>query len=347
VHEAGAALSRRTKYDLFISYNTEDRPLVRELAEDLHRFGVRVWWDAWEMKPGDFIRDRINDGITSAGYFLAVLSPSALRSNWVKYELTSGMLLEIERAGVRVVPALVAGLRVDSLPVDLRAKKCLLLDPDNYRASVEELVDLVKPERRQRAELLNRLRDPKDVFRSAAVLRPYALHQHDQTVEKAALEGLRKIGGPEAVVVVTERALNTWGVSAIERALKTLMRMRADSGLLALCTTLLRDSRYLIEKINTIAETNPEVSEALADFDGVTDWEIAERLGKVLNVFYTSPNPEIRYGTALSRALLPPTHLAGKVDPPPEDLTAEAVEFADQALPNLTAVLRNCDRYGM
>ncbi|MBB5806612.1 hypothetical protein F4560_006380 [Saccharothrix ecbatanensis] len=347
MHEAGAALRRRTKYDLFISYNTEDRPLVRELAEDLHRFGVRVWWDAWEMKPGDFIRDRINDGITSAGYFLAVLSPSALRSNWVKYELTSGMLLEIERAGVRVVPALVAGLSVGSLPVDLRAKKCLLLDPDNYRASVEELVDLVKPERRQRAELLNRLRDPKDVFRSAAVLRPYALHQHDQTVEKAALEGLRKIGGPEAVVVVTERALNTWGVSAIERALKTLMRMRADSGLLAFCTTLLRDSRYLIEKINTIAETSPEVSEALADFDGVTDWEIAERLGKVLNVFYTSPNPEIRYGTALSRALLPPTRLAGKVDPPPEDLTAEAVKFADQALPNLTAVLRNCDRYGM
>lgn len=72
------------EYDLFVSYNRTDRALVGSIAERLRRARVRVWYDDWEMKPGDSLRERISDGIENASFFIAVLSPAALSSSWGK-----------------------------------------------------------------------------------------------------------------------------------------------------------------------------------------------------------------------------------------------------------------------
>jgi hypothetical protein len=208
------------RYDLFVSYSHDDRHLVQKIAHDLSGVSVRLWWDIWEMKPGDSLRGRIGEGISATKFFLLILSNSSLRSNWVKYELDSGMLLEIEQQGVRVIPALVPGLQIEKVPTDLRVKKCLLLDNASYQQSMAALVDLIKPERRQRAELLERLRNPSGEFASAQALRRYTIGVHDQTIEKAALDGLAKLGDPDSVVVVAERALNDWACLAYGKRLK-------------------------------------------------------------------------------------------------------------------------------
>src|SRR5215468_2555636 len=110
------------KFDVFVSYSHADKALVESLAKALRRRHVRVWIDGWEMKPGDILRDKISDGIANASFFFVVLSPSALASRWVKYELNSGMIDEIEQRHVRVIPAIAGQAEFADLPGDLRAK---------------------------------------------------------------------------------------------------------------------------------------------------------------------------------------------------------------------------------
>jgi hypothetical protein len=71
--QAGTLLAKSTMRDkdLFISYSSRDRAFVEKLARDLVRFGVRVWWDQGEIKVGDSLNRRIQEGIfTSRGSIL-------------------------------------------------------------------------------------------------------------------------------------------------------------------------------------------------------------------------------------------------------------------------------------
>jgi hypothetical protein len=47
------------KYDVFLSHKSKDKAVVRELAERLRRDGLRVWFDEWEIHPGDPVLKRI------------------------------------------------------------------------------------------------------------------------------------------------------------------------------------------------------------------------------------------------------------------------------------------------
>lgn len=140
------------RYDIFVSYSHSDRELVQQFAHllDVHR--VRVWFDGWEMRPGDVLRERISEGIANADYLLVVLSPAALSSNWVKYELNSSMIREIEQGHVVVIPALAPGVEHQMLPNDLRGKLYVdLRDPQSRAAGVQQIVALVNPEARPEA----------------------------------------------------------------------------------------------------------------------------------------------------------------------------------------------------
>jgi hypothetical protein len=39
-------------FDVFLSHNSKDKPAVIELALRLQANGVKVWLDAWELRPG-------------------------------------------------------------------------------------------------------------------------------------------------------------------------------------------------------------------------------------------------------------------------------------------------------
>ena len=42
--------SQDKKYDIFLSYASEDKPRVEMLAERLRDKGVLVWFDQWEIQ---------------------------------------------------------------------------------------------------------------------------------------------------------------------------------------------------------------------------------------------------------------------------------------------------------
>lgn len=71
--------------DVFISHASEDKrlvvdKLVKLIGED------DTWVDRLKIQLGDSLKDKISEGIASSKFFILLLSPASLKSNWVKIE---------------------------------------------------------------------------------------------------------------------------------------------------------------------------------------------------------------------------------------------------------------------
>lgn len=81
----------------FISYSRKDGEFVKKLAASLEREDVVVWVDTVEIDVGDSIPWEISRGIKHYDYFIAVLSPDYISSNWCRSEFGAGLSRAIER----------------------------------------------------------------------------------------------------------------------------------------------------------------------------------------------------------------------------------------------------------
>jgi hypothetical protein len=88
----------------FISHSSKDKGFVRKLAADLVANGIKVWIDEQRILVGDSIPEKIAQGLADSDFFLIVVSQNSVESPWVKKELNSALVHEIERRKVAVLP---------------------------------------------------------------------------------------------------------------------------------------------------------------------------------------------------------------------------------------------------
>jgi len=111
----------------FLSHATKDRELASRLARDLRKDGINVWYSDWEIRPGDSLRMKIDEGIDSAEYFLVLLTSTSLSSKWVQTELDAGLVNRILGKCRRLIPIL-SGVSLEEVPATLRGLLCVPLD---------------------------------------------------------------------------------------------------------------------------------------------------------------------------------------------------------------------------
>jgi hypothetical protein len=76
------------KYDVFISHASEDKDeVVRPLANALQNEDLKVWYDEFELKIGDSLRQKIDKGLANSRFGIVVLSKSFIKKGWTNYEL--------------------------------------------------------------------------------------------------------------------------------------------------------------------------------------------------------------------------------------------------------------------
>ncbi len=73
-------------YDVFLSHSSKDKPIVRAIAERLRSDGLRVWLDDWELRPGDHIPKKIEDGLEASRVLVLCMSANAFGSEWAQLE---------------------------------------------------------------------------------------------------------------------------------------------------------------------------------------------------------------------------------------------------------------------
>jgi len=75
-------------YDAFISHASEDKgKVVKPLANALTKMGYRVWYDEFELRVGDSLRQSIDKGLVNSRFGIVVISPAFFAKNWPQYEL--------------------------------------------------------------------------------------------------------------------------------------------------------------------------------------------------------------------------------------------------------------------
>jgi hypothetical protein len=103
----------------FICHASEDNALARQIAADLHAAGIDTFFDEWEIKAGDSLRRRIDEGIEACTHFIVLLTPQSLQKPWVNAELDAGFVRRVE--GHCILVPLRHQLGVDRLPPLLAA----------------------------------------------------------------------------------------------------------------------------------------------------------------------------------------------------------------------------------
>ena len=130
-------------FGAFISYGHADRKWVRVLAENLERLGVRVFFDEWEIAPGDVLVHRLDEGILRSASGLLVMSPTSVTRPWVKTEYAAMMTRAVE-GGQRLIPVLLGDAEMPPLLASRVWIDFRTADGPEYEQRVRELADTLK-----------------------------------------------------------------------------------------------------------------------------------------------------------------------------------------------------------
>ena len=91
--------------DLFISHASADKTMyVEPLAQQFSRDGITYWLDSNELRWGDGLALKINEGFACSRYILLCLSPNFLARPWPESEMNAALSLQNDDGVKRVLP---------------------------------------------------------------------------------------------------------------------------------------------------------------------------------------------------------------------------------------------------
>jgi len=105
---------------IFLCHSSKDHAFVNWLKKELGKKYIFSWVDEGEIKVGDSLIWKIEEGIVKTKYFGAILSNNSINSNWVKKELEMAITREITSGEIFVLPILIEDVE---LPLFIKGKK--------------------------------------------------------------------------------------------------------------------------------------------------------------------------------------------------------------------------------
>jgi TIR domain len=124
-------MNEQFPYDVFLSYRSRDKAVVRAVAERLHRDGLQVWFDEWMLKPGDAIPAKIEDGLEHSRVLVLCMSANAFGSDWTQLETGTFRFRDPLNQERRFIP-----LRLDDTPIKGSLAQFFYID---WRSEASEL----------------------------------------------------------------------------------------------------------------------------------------------------------------------------------------------------------------
>ncbi|MGD8404826.1 MAG: toll/interleukin-1 receptor domain-containing protein [Anaerolineales bacterium] len=120
------------KQQVFISYSRKDIKFARRLANDLENVGFEAWWDISDLKGGDDWVRVIPTAIAASQFFVVLLSPDSILSEWVSKEYTYALVNRM-----KIVPAMI---RPCSVPFALNTINYINFTTDDYETGFNNLL---------------------------------------------------------------------------------------------------------------------------------------------------------------------------------------------------------------
>src|SRR5215213_7115670 len=76
----------RSPFDVFLSHNGRDKPLVEAVARRLRDAGLEPWLDAWCLSPGGRWQEELAEGLSAAAACAVFIGPADI-GGWEREEL--------------------------------------------------------------------------------------------------------------------------------------------------------------------------------------------------------------------------------------------------------------------
>ena len=108
---------------VYLAHASEDHEtLAKPLAEALMAKGIEVWFDEWEIRTGDSLRRKMEEGLANCTHFVVLLTPNSLHKPWVETEIDAGFIRSV--GGESRFMGLQIGTSVNDLSPFLRTLRC-------------------------------------------------------------------------------------------------------------------------------------------------------------------------------------------------------------------------------
>lgn len=97
------------KHDLFLCHNKADKDWVRDLGEKIESEeydgrNLKVFFDEWDIRPGENIISKLEEGITESRFVGIVLSEPMLKAEWPKMEWSIAVYMDPSGRKGLVIP---------------------------------------------------------------------------------------------------------------------------------------------------------------------------------------------------------------------------------------------------
>lgn len=140
------------KMKVFISHSSSDHDFVLRLAKKLRKDSIDVWIDDWELKVGDSIVQKINEGLEKSSFLIIVFSEFSIKSDWVLRELNSTLMSQLtkkkDEKEVKILPVLLEVEPTELPPLfsDLYAVKFSknFINETEYKKLIEPIREKIK-----------------------------------------------------------------------------------------------------------------------------------------------------------------------------------------------------------
>lgn len=133
--------SNKTKgKKVFLSHSSKDKPIVTSVALDLNEKGISTWLDAFDIRPGESIVTKINEGLNKCDYILLFLSENSVKSDWVTKEWETMLWEEVNSQKIKIIPIKIGDCEIPRL---LQTKKYINLSED-YNYGIHQLIETIK-----------------------------------------------------------------------------------------------------------------------------------------------------------------------------------------------------------
>ncbi|MBE3097864.1 MAG: toll/interleukin-1 receptor domain-containing protein [Candidatus Atribacteria bacterium] len=135
-------MDNQFSFDVFLSHSSKDKEVVRAVAERLRADGLRVWFDEWEIKPGDSIPSKIEDGLERSRVLVLCMSANAFGSDWAQLESGTFRFRDPLNKDRRFIP-----LRLDDAPIKLSLAQFLYINwlPQDWEEEYAKLLEACRP----------------------------------------------------------------------------------------------------------------------------------------------------------------------------------------------------------
>jgi hypothetical protein len=121
--------------NVFLSYSKNDYSFAHRLRSGLRDVTVKGWMDEADIAAGTAISSRLRSAIQNSTALLVLISPSALHSRWVDFEVGAGLAL-----GKPIIPILVEGVVEKDLPEPLKGIEFI----DARNQSLEDAISAIE-----------------------------------------------------------------------------------------------------------------------------------------------------------------------------------------------------------